>query len=326
MGVAKDFEIDTLKAVEEGFLQNPKQLPSWLFYDEVGDKIFQAIMEMQTYYPTQCELEIITTHKEKLLHYFSERTSFFELIELGAGDGKKTEVLLSHLLKNQSSFLYTPVDVSETVLIQLVARLKQSLPSLAVQPANKKYDEVLNDLDNHQMGRRIILFLGANIGNFTIGEAVEFLTSLATHLNDDDLLMVGFDLKKDPAIIQSAYDDSYGITRDFNMNILSRLNRELGAQFDLAQFKHYNVYDPGTGTNKSYLISLIDQDVYIEALERKEHFQQWEVIHTEVSQKYDRAMIQRLAKKANLDVVKSFYDSRNYFCDVLFRKKPKMEI
>jgi uncharacterized SAM-dependent methyltransferase len=190
---------------------------------------------------------------------------------------------------------------------------------MVIQPINKKYTEALEYV-THDEYPKVFLFLGANIGNFNVHEATNFIRHIAEAMERDDQLLIGFDLKKDPRLVQAAYDDPHGITRDFNMNLLVRLNRELGAQFQLDQFHHYPCYDPETGMTKSYLVSLKNQDVYFEACEKAVHFDRWEIIHTEVSQKYDMRMIEALASKAGLEIVDTFYDCKHYFCDVLFKK------
>ncbi|MEZ4972955.1 MAG: L-histidine N(alpha)-methyltransferase [Cyclobacteriaceae bacterium] len=312
------YSAEVLKAVDIGLSRSPKRLPSWLFYDEIGDKIFQAIMRMPEYYLTGCEFEILRTKKEHILQYVASQDKAFQLVELGAGDGTKTEILLKHFLTQQKEFTYVPVDISEAVLHQLVSRLGRSLPDLKVRPQNTLYHQALKFLSDRDE-RKLILFMGANIGNMSIDEARQFVKQIAEHMNPDDLLMVGFDLKKDPRLIQAAYDDAGGITREFNLNLLARINRELGGEFDLDYFNHYPYYDPESGITKSYLVSTVKQQVYIEALDKSVSFEPWEIIHTEVSQKYDMTMVNTLARHAGLEVVDKLYDNKKYFCDVIFR-------
>lgn len=312
------YSAEILKAVDIGLSRTPKRLPSWLFYDEIGDKIFQAIMRMPEYYLTNCEFEILRAKKEEILQHVSSQDRPFQLVELGAGDGTKTEVLLKHFLNQQKDFTYIPVDISEAVLHQLVTRLGRSVPDLAVQPQNTLYHQALKLLSDREE-RKLILFMGANIGNMSVDEARQFVKQLAEHMNPDDLLMIGFDLKKDPRLIQAAYDDKGRITREFNLNLLARINRELGGEFDLDTFNHYPYYDPESGMTKSYLVSTTRQKVYIEALDKAVSFEPWEIIHTEVSQKYDITMINTLARHAGLEVLDELYDEKNYFCDVIFR-------
>jgi L-histidine N-alpha-methyltransferase len=305
-------------AISQGLSKEYKTLPSWLFYDASGDKLFQEIMKVPDYYLTRCEHEIIDRYKHDLLHYFSLAREPFQLIELGAGDGQKTEILLQYFTRQGAVFSYFPIDISSSALSQLISRLKKSLPGLNVQPLQGHYADTLQIIQSDE--KKILLFLGANIGNFTPEEAEEFLRNIAHSLKEKDLAVIGFDLKKDPRIIAKAYDDSKRITREFNLNILRRLNNELGAQFVIHEFEHYPYYDPLTGAAKSFLISLRDQSVYIEALDRTFRFGQWEAIQTEISQKYDLLVIEKLLSRSGLEIVDVFFDARQYFSDVLVKK------
>jgi L-histidine N-alpha-methyltransferase len=305
------------QAVIHGLSQSPKQLPSWMFYDAQGDRIFQSIMHMPEYYPTGCEYEILEQDKAAITDYFTGGDAF-QLVELGAGDGWKTEILLRELMETNAEFTYVPVDISASVLTTLEKRLEESLPGLSIIPVNEQNERVMTHLPE-KPARKVFLFMGANIGNYEPGPAAAFGNKLARGMSADDLLMVGFDLKKDPAIIRAAYDDPQGITRAFNLNLLTRLNRELRADFNLAQFDHAPVYDPQTGAARSYLVSRIDQQVTMGGIDRIFHFHAWETIHTEISMKYDEAMIDHFAMVAGLEIVDRFYDSQKYFCDVLFR-------
>jgi L-histidine Nalpha-methyltransferase len=309
---------ELIRAVEQGLSAGHKSLPSWLFYDEKGDGIFQQIMHMPEYYPTRCEYEILEHHKEDLLRYFESHQKPFQLIELGAGDGLKTEILLKYLHAHHVRFVYQPVDISASVLDQLTRRLSALLPQLDIQPVHKNYFKAVEELQGEE--KKIIFFLGANIGNFTRQEALTFLRNISSHLQGQGLALIGFDLKKDPRIVAKAYDDEGGITKAFNLNMLQRLNLELGAQFVINQFDHYASYDPETGAARSFLISLKDQDVPIQALQKVYHFAHWETINTEISQKYDLLMIEKILSEAGLEIVDLFFDSQHFFCDVLVKR------
>ncbi|HLP13128.1 MAG TPA: L-histidine N(alpha)-methyltransferase [Flavobacteriales bacterium] len=308
-------------AVKTGLEKFPKSLPSWLFYDEKGDAIFQAIMKMPEYYLTGCEFEIFESHKNDLLNDFAGNQNPFKLVELGAGDGLKTEILLKHFVSKFASFSYYPIDVSGNVLEQLEERLSRSVPKLKVNSIRGQYETGLHKISKMPAERIVYMFLGANIGNFSIQKANEFTGQLAGAMHENDLLVIGFDLKKDPNTILAAYNDKTGITRDFNLNLLVRFNRELRANFDITRFYHYPTYDPATGTTKSYLISKEKQTVFIEALDQTFSFEKGEYIHTEISQKFDMSMIAEIAAKNGLEIVNCYYDSRKYFVDVVFRKK-----
>ena len=305
--------------VRNGLSSNPKFLSSKYFYNEKGDELFQEIMKMPEYYLTRSEYEVFTMHKEALLNLFSEGGKPFQLIEFGAGDGFKTKVLLKHFLKMNARFKYHPIDISNNVLEELSEDLKQNFPNLGVEPLNDEYFKALDNLDHSGEMRKVVLFLGSNIGNFNHSQAVSFLGQLAKKLSAGDYLMVGFDLKKDPEAILNAYDDPHGITKAFNLNLLKRINDELGGNFDTTNFKHWPIYNPLTGATKSFLVSMKSQEVFIESLKQNFSFKAWEAIDMEISQKYDLETINSLGADAGFEVVKQFFDCKHYFVNTIFK-------
>lgn len=311
-------ERSVLEVAIEGLAATPKRLPSCLFYDERGDHLFRTIMALPEYYLTRCETEIIQTNKELLSMLFSEGGEPFDLVELGAGDATKTEILLQLMSDNQVDFTYVPVDISPHVLQLLHSRLGKNIPTLKIEPVNARIESIHEHV--HGNRRRVFLYLGANIGNFTFQASKRFLHELASGMMNDDTIVIGFDLKKDPRLILRAYDDSEGVTREFNLNVLKRLNRECGADFNLANFSHFPSYDPESGLTKSFLVSNVDQVVNFGRAQKRFYFRKWETIHTEVSLKFDTLMIEELAEYAGLEVAEFFYDSKSFFCDVLFVK------
>jgi len=303
--------------IEQGLSQIPKKLSSKYFYDEKGDELFQQIMAMEEYYPTNCEFEILSTHQADLLKDVAAKR--FDLIELGAGDGTKTKVLLRHFSQQKADFRYVPIDISGNILDELENALSEELPGLKVSPVQGDYFKSLKQIPHIENTQKVVLFMGGNIGNLDMEEASVFLRVLASHLHKGDLLMVGFDLKKDPKVILDAYNDKQGITRAFNLNLLTRMNNELGANFCLSQFKHWPTYNPLTGATKSYLVSTESQEVYIEALDKTFQFDAHEAIDMELSQKYSLKDIQALAVKSGFTVKKNYTDKRNYFVDSLWQ-------
>lgn len=305
-----------LKDVISGLSNENKHISSKYFYDKKGDAIFQQIMHMDEYYLTDAELDIFQSHKEEIAKLFSPNRESFNLIEFGAGDGMKTKVLLKELLNQNIPFDYVPIDISQNALDQLNRSLTKEMPNLSFKGIQGDYFEVLNQLKENQDKRNVILFLGSNIGNFTDTEAHTFTSNISDKLNAGDLLLIGVDLKKDPRKILLAYNDPTGITAEFNYNLLRRINRELGGNFDIEQFEHHPTYDPVTGECKSALLSKIEQEVEIDG--RAFHFSQWEPIHTEISRKYSLKQIHELAKDSGFKIKTDLFDSNKYFVDSIW--------
>lgn len=306
-----------MEDVLEGLQSKQKTLSSKYFYDEVGDELFQKIMHLDEYYLTNKELEVFSQQKAQILEAIRDGNSF-RIIELGAGDGLKTKVLLKHFLEEGVDFTYCPVDISGNVLEILEENLEKEIPGLKIESFEGDYFEALADISS-KPERDIVFFLGSNIGNFSHEEAIVFLSKLRSHLKKDDLLFMGVDLKKDPSIILSAYNDSQGVTRAFNLNLLDRINNELDGDFNRDQFMHYPYYNPQTGECRSYLISKADQDVTISG--EVIHFDAWEAIFMEISKKYDRIQLMELAEETGFEIATSFSDNQNWFSNQLWVNK-----
>lgn len=302
-----------------GLSSFPKTLPSKYFYDEKGDVLFQKIMEMEEYYLTRCEHEILSDNKKEILALFKNSEEVFDLVEFGAGDGYKTKVLLQYFTSQNVRFEYIPVDISSHVLNILVNSLKETFPSLSVNELCDEYFIALQKLNTIKR-RKIVLFMGANIGNFKEEEAISFLKELNNCLNPGDLVMIGFDLKKDPSVILKAYHDKDKITSFFNLNLLTRINKELNADFNIDQFEHYPNYCPVSGDTKSYLISRRKQTVFIKELNVSFEFDAYEPIYTELSKKYDKRSIERLARASGFEITANFFDKKSYFLDTIWKK------
>lgn len=316
--VAKQNE--TFKSeVLKGLTSYPKSLPSKYFYDKKGDGLFQQIMAMPSYYLTDCEFEILETHTEAIADQLFHSKSSYDLIELGAGDGKKTKILLRHLLKKKEDFVYKPIDISENALDSLSSDLATILPDLNIDAQAGMYFDVLEKLNKSSDRKKAILVLGSNIGNLEHKIAIDFLSKIANAMTQEDRLFMGFDQKKHPQIILDAYNDATGITAAFNKNILERINRELDASFDLDKFKHWQTYNPESGTAKSYLVATVAMRVPIRALDTEVALDAWESIHTEISQKYDDEVVAWLAKQAGLEILHCFTDARNYYKNYIFK-------
>lgn len=308
--------------VLDGFSADKKYLSSRYFYDAEGDRLFQAIMASPEYYLTNCELEIFQQQGNQLAEVIAAQGPF-ELVELGSGDGLKTSVLIDALYSYGVEFTYRPVDISDNSLQLLAERLKQGRPWLNIDAIHGNYMHVLADAaleDPDSKGpRRVFMFLGSNLGNYRAPEAVSFLQLIHNSMRLHDSLMIGLDLQKDPAVIRAAYDDAAGHTRDFNLNLLRRINNELGANFDLDAFTHAPEYDPETGAACSYLRCTKRQSVYIKALQKSFNFEADEKIFMEISQKYSVEYIDSLVTAAGFRVDREFFDSRHYFTDQVWK-------
>jgi len=308
------FALDVLM----GLTSTPKQLSSKYFYDEIGSGLFNRITRLDEYYLTRCEQEILDEHAGDLAELLEGEP--FDLVELGPGEGRKTDMLLRSFLGRELRFRYLPVDISRSALESLAGKLERDLPELEIEGLVGDYFSGLNWLSRQERtGRKLTLFLGSNIGNFNTGEARAFLRSLWNALNDGDLVLIGFDLKKDIDVMLDAYNDSEGVTRAFNLNLLHRINRDLGGNFDVDRYRFFATYDVFGGSMNSYLVSLEEQTVFVEAIGQKFHFRPWEPIRTEFSYKYLESDIVHLAAETGFRVERQFYDSKRYFTDSLWR-------
>ena len=310
-----EFATDVVK----GLTAKSKFLNSKYLYDTEGSRIFQDIMNMPEYYLTDCELEIFQNNKGEILDCFLAFTDRFDLIDLGAGDGTKTKILLNYFVRKGVDFQYIPIDISASAIDGLEKQLIADVPKLRIQPLIGDYFKMIGGLNREHDTRKVIMFLGSNIGNFSEEESVHFFRSLKAVMQKDDLLFIGFDLKKDPKIVLDAYNDPHGYTSAFNYNLLHRINRELKADIDVNGFEHFETYDESTGTASSYLKSIKPQEVQL--LGHTIKFLENELIFMEISQKYDSNMINSLADIAGFKVFREYYDARKYFVNSVWTMK-----
>ena len=309
--------------VSEGFSADPKFISSKYFYDDEGSRLFQEIMKLPEYYLTRSEFEILSTQTEQIFKAFEAGETEFDLIELGAGDGLKTSVLVEYFLAQNVGFRFIPIDISSEALSILTDKFSEKFPGLDIKPEQGDYFKTLKTFSEKSDKKKIILFLGSNVGNFSEAQALEFFTDLRRVMNERDLLFIGFDLHKNPKTILNAYDDSQGVTAKFNLNLLKRINRELGANFDIEEFSHYASYHPLERAARSFLISRKDQSVTIGALGKTFDFKKWEPIYMEVSQKYGVKMIENLAGESGFEVAENFFDENKFYLDSLWKPVKK---
>ena len=308
------------KDVDAGLSAEQKRLSSMYFYDKKGDELFMQIMDLPEYYLTRSEMEIFSQQTEQMIQALQiQKNTYFELIELGAGDGTKTKHLLAELFCEGYQFDYMPIDISANVLSHLQENLTADIPGLPIKIQQGDYFEKLDSLKTSRHPK-ILLFLGSNIGNMSDEKARQFIYDLGKNLSKGDKLLLGVDLIKAEEIVRPAYDDAQGITRAFNMNLLYRINHELGGNFNLDQFTHAPEYTQEEGIAKSYLKSKVSQCVTIDSIGKTYEFDEDEKIHMEISRKYTVEIIEEILMGTDFRVIDQLTDSRNYFSDFILER------
>jgi L-histidine N-alpha-methyltransferase len=302
--------------VLSGLQSHIKKLDSKYFYDQQGDSLFQDIMQLPEYYVTRCELAIFKNNTRDLINAMTQNKTPFDLIELGAGDATKSIYLLKELLLHKVSFQYVPIDISGNILTILQRHLSKQLPDLNIHCIQGEYFDGLKKTSAISSGRKVVLFLGGNIGNMSLQAANSFCRELRRSLNPGDLAIIGFDLKKHPQTILNAYNDKAGVTAKFNLNLLQRINKELDGHFNLSAFEHYQTYDPLSGACKSYLISLSQQSVQIGSVSIS--FDANEPVFMEISQKFSLKDTRAMAEEAGFSVTTEIMDKKQWFLDSIW--------
>ena len=296
--------------VYKGLTASPKRFLPKYFYDELGSQLFEAICLLPEYYLTRAENEILERYADEIVASVKGQKT---LVEMGSGSASKTRLIIEALLRSQSELIFIPVDISATALESSSRILLQSYPRLRIKAYAADYFAGLKELGKNLQGPTLALFLGSNISNFDEDEALRFLRALRGVLHKGDALLLGADLKKDPAILEAAYNDALGVTAAFNLNVLARINRELGGNFDLRAFKHLAFYNEPLGRIEIYIESLSAQKVRIEKLDLEVEFSAGEQIHTENSYKYDLSDIAQLAELTGFTSTRTWLDSQERF-------------
>lgn len=296
--------------VRKGLTAQRKRFLPKYFYDELGSQLFEAICLLPEYYLTRAENEILKRYSDEIVASIDGQKT---LVEMGSGSASKTRLIIEAVLRRQSELLFMPVDISATALESSSRILLQSYPRLKIEAYAADYFAGLAELGRKQRSRTLALFLGSNISNFDREEANRFLRALRSVLHKGDALLLGADLKKDPAVLEAAYNDALGVTSAFNLNVLARINRELAGTFDLRSFQHRAFYNEEMGRIEIYIESLVNQKVRIEKLDLEIEFEAGELIHTENSYKYDIAGIAQLAAENGFKVSRTWLDSQERF-------------
>jgi L-histidine Nalpha-methyltransferase len=292
-----------------GLSATPKSLPPKLFYDAIGSGLFDEITRLPEYYPTRLETQIFRDHAVEMIRAAGEQ---LDIVELGAGMATKTRLLLREVLKRQLVVNYTPVDISADVLDVCASSLRRELLRVKVDPCVADFSMAMPRLPQAK-NTRLMLYIGSSIGNFDPEHAQQLLESMRLSLRRGDALLLGTDMRKDEATLVAAYDDSLGVTAKFNKNLLARINRELGADFNLAKFRHVALWNSEESRIEIYLESEAEQTVSIPALKRQFTFARRERVHTENSYKYTQSGVRTMLAKAGFSHQKSWTDDRKWY-------------
>jgi dimethylhistidine N-methyltransferase len=297
------------EAVRRGLESKSKSLPWQYFYDEHGSELFERICRLPEYYLTRAEDAILRDHAAAMVAGWS-RGEPPSVIELGSGSAVKTQRLIAAALETYGTLHYLPIDVSATFLESSARGLVQRFPALRVTGYAADYQTALAHAAGAVPGPKLVVFLGSSLGNYATEEAVRLLAQVAGLMGPEDRLLLGTDLAKDRATLEAAYDDAQGVTARFNRNLLERINRELGADFDVGQFSHRALYRPELGRVEMQLVARSDQLVHIPAAGMSVAFAAGEAIHTESSHKYTRQALRHLAERGGF-VEEAFWVDRD---------------
>jgi dimethylhistidine N-methyltransferase len=299
---------ELLEIVQRGLRARPKRLPSWLFYDQRGSELFERICEQPEYYLTRCEIALMQEHAASIADTLGVDV---RLVEYGSGHALKTRLLLEHMA---SPVTYVPIEISPEPLRQSVQRLQSLFSELPVQPLAADFTRALRlPIPPRAPRRTVVYFPGSTLGNFDARAAVALMRKMRNEMGDNGGVLIGIDLKKDPALIEAAYNDRAGITAQFTLNLLVRLNRELGANFDLDAFRHRAHYNPMAGRIETDLISTRAQKVRADGGRLLASFGEGEAMRVEYSCKYTPEEFAGLAARAGLEVVRVWTDAEQMF-------------
>jgi dimethylhistidine N-methyltransferase len=310
-GSANSFADD----VRAGLTAQPKTLPPKYFYDALGSHLFEAICQLPEYYLTRAETEIFERHAAEIVAQLPSLTS---LAEFGSGSAVKSRYLIAAALNRQASLHYQPIDISPEILRQSSKALLENYPGLSITGYVCDYLQQMPALERRAEGQVLVLFLGSNIGNYTPDDALALLKQMRRVMQPGDGLLLGADLRKGRAILEAAYDDALGVTAAFNLNVLLRINRELGGNFDLKQFAHRAVFNEAQSRIEIYLVSRVAQTVQLGALNLSIEFQAGETIQTENSYKYDARQLADLAHAAGFAPTQTWLDKLGFFSSNLW--------
>ncbi len=295
--------------VLHGLSSDPKTLLPKYFYDAYGSELFEQICTTPEYYVTRTEASILKNVSAFIAELNNDKRV---IVELGSGNSEKTKFILNAFTKRNSGITYVPIDVSE-ILLDGGKHLIEEFEGLSVHGIIGEYEESLEVVNSLITEPKLIIFLGSSIGNFDMPHAGYFLRHVSNNMHEDDTLLAGFDMVKEENVLNAAYDDAAGVTAKFNLNILTRINNELGGEFDISKFSHRAFFNPLESRVEMHLVSISRQDVNISSIGKVIHFQENETIHTENSYKFTDEMINELSSKAGLRISDKWKDEKDYF-------------
>jgi L-histidine Nalpha-methyltransferase len=308
-----------LAVVRNGLSAPTKHLPSWLFYDDAGSRLFERITKLPEYYLTRTEREILAANAQEIIALAAENARL-RITELGAGSADKTRLLLEAALaaNQQRPVLYEPVDLVASALLEAKERIECEIPGICVTPQVEDYTHGLKLHATSAGERRLVLYIGSSIGNFAADEALKLLRGIHNALRHGDRLLLGVDMVKDEAPLLAAYNDAAGVTARFNRNMLARLNLDAGADFQIEKFAHHALWNPDKSRIEMHLISRFDQQVRIKGLENGGrqflvHFRAGESIHTENSYKYRPGEAETMLAATGFIPIKNWTDAKSWF-------------
>lgn len=314
----QQIESPAAAAVREGLSSRPRRLPSWLFYDAAGSRLFERITELPEYYLTRTERAILCAHARTIVAQAAEGACL-RIAELGAGSGAKTCLLLSAAVERQGDVRYEPIDVSESALREARRRIESEIPGVTVAPRTMDYTSGLGFVSLRPGERRLVLYIGSSIGNFDPDEALCLLKGIRAALRPGDAILLGVDLIKNREILLQAYDDAAGVTAAFNRNLLLRLNRELGADFNPQAFAHRALWNRAHSRVEMHLESRRVQSVHFAGLDSTIEFTLGETIHTENSYKYAPGQVEAMLARAGFHPAQTWTDEKSWFAVCLGR-------
>ncbi len=309
--------------IKEGLgSKSQKRVEPKYFYDTEGSHLFEEICVQPEYYPWRIEADILRRYSKRMT--CSQDSSEITIIELGSGSSTKTRILLGEVLSRQASLFYFPIDVSKAMLCETRNKLSADYRNLRTIGISSDYVDGVDQAnrlisaDDQIPEKKLIIFLGSSIGNLEPEESISFLKKLRSKMDENDNLLIGIDLRKDRKVLEAAYNDEKGITARFNLNLLTRINRELRGEFDLDSFVHRAFYNSFNERVEMHIVSTKDQQVYVGRLDQTFSFDENETIHTENSYKYSSEQIRQMAYESEFVIKGDFFDTKRWFNVVLF--------